>query len=320
MASETVSGPKAFLENHWRKLVGVAAVALFALPFVFSGSRLYLFTLSFIYAILAFAAIAPIGYSGQLILSQGAFFGVGAYTFIKVANAGVPTWLAIPAAIVVTTAVAYALGKPATRATGIYLGIITLAFNEMFVLALDLFPGFFGGSIGMPSPDLYFPDALTAVVSIDVLYFYVALVAFVGSYLVIRRLVESEHGWALLALHEETIVAESVGIDTQRYRLLAFSLSGAICGLAGGIYAPITGYITPTLFNLDATIEIILAAVAGGITTVGGAIIGGMFVVFVPEVLRFLSEVRFIVYGVILIVLLIFVPEGIGGWIKERFE
>lgn len=310
----------ATLVHHRQKLLIAIVATIILLPYGLSGSMLYLVTLAFLYGILAFSAIVPIGFSGQLILAQGAFFGIGAYSFIKLLSVGIPTWLGIPLAVIVTTVVAFALGVPATRATGIYLGIITLAFNELFVLALDLFPDFFGGSIGMSSPDLYFPQAILSIVSPNVLYYYLAAIAFGGALVVINRLVNSEHGWALRALHEETMVAESIGIDTQRYRLLTFSLTGTICGLAGSIYAPATGYITPTLFDLQATIIIILAGTVGGITTVGGAIVGGFFVIFVPEILRPLSDIRFVIYGIILILVLIFIPQGFGGWVEERFQ
>jgi branched-chain amino acid transport system permease protein len=302
--------------RYRRPLAAVLAVVVVALPLFLTTSLLGEVSLVLVFAMLAFAAIAPIGYAGQLILSQGAFFGIGAYTFVKTTGAGVPPVLSVGLAILLTAVVAYVLGWPATRARGIYLGIITLAFNELFVISLDLFPDFTGGSTGISSPDL-FPEGLTAVVGADLLYYYVLLVAFVLVYLGFRRVLDSEIGWAFRAVQEDPTVAESIGVDAQRYRLLAFTLAGAVCGLAGGLYAPMAGYLSPTLFDLHTSIDVILAGMVGGLAVPLGSVLGGAVVVLVPTILRGFSEYRLAVFGTLLILLIVFVPQGIGGWLRD---
>ncbi len=283
------------------------------------SSLLFDLTLVFLYAVLAFAAIVPIGYAGQLILSQGAFFGIGAYSFIKLTTAGIPAVVAIPLSVGITAGAAYVLGWPATRASGIYLGIITLAFNELFVIALNLFSEFTGGSTGLESPSL-FPTALTRVVPADHLYYYLVVTVFVLSYLSFRHVLGSKFGWAFRSIKEDITVAESVGIDSHRYRLLSFTVAGATCGLAGSLYAPLTGYISPTMFNLHTSINIILAGMIGGLNLPLGSIFGSPVVVLVPNALRFSSDGRLIIYGTLLIVVLIYLPQGIGGWITDRLR
>lgn len=300
-----------------RGVLGVAVAIALVMPLFLRSSRVFVLSMVFLYGILALSAIVPIGYADQLVLSQGAFFGIGAYTFVKLTTeTPVSPWLAVVAAVATTAGVALLLGLPAIRAGGIYLGIITLAFNEMFVILLDILPDFFGGSKGLSSPDLTFFGA-DAVVPSDWLLYYVAFAAFGGTLYLVSRTLDSETGWALIALQEDVGVAESIGIDTRRYRLLSFTLSGALCGFAGGLFAPLTGYISPSMFDLNTTIDIILAGVAGGISIPAGSLLGAFIVVFVPEYLRFLAEFRFVVYGVFLVLLLIYLPQGLGGWLRS---
>lgn len=308
------------LRQDHPRIIGAVIVLSLILPFIAQSSTVFVLSIMFIYGILAFSAIIPIGYANQLVLSQGAFFGIGAYTFVKLTSTTpMPSWLSVIVATFLTAGVALLLGLPAIRAGGIYLGIITLAFNEMFVILLDLLPEFFGGSKGLSSPNLTF-FGLAEVIPSEVLYYYVAFAAFGGTLYVVSQTLDSETGWALLALQEDVRVAESIGINSRRYRLLSFTFSGALCGFAGGLFAPLTGYISPSMFNLHTTIDIILAGVAGGISLPAGSLIGAFIVVFVPEYLRFLSDIRFVVYGIFLVVLLIYLPRGIGGWVKEKLD
>lgn len=303
-------------ERPRRVLVGVA-VAGAVLPLGLPAPLVSDLALVFVYGILAFAAIVPIGYAGQLILSQGAFFGIGAYTYVKVVAAGGPPIVGIAAGVALTTLVAYVLGWPATRAHGIYLGIITLAFNELFVILLDLFPAFTGGSTGLGSPGL-FPEVATGLLPTELLFYYLVGAVYLGVLVSAARVLRSELGWALLTVSEDRLVAESIGIDTHRYRLLSFSLAGAFCGLAGGLYAPMIGYISPTVFGIQTTIDIILTGLVGGLSVPAGSLFGALVVVLVPELLRVVSEFRLIIYGGLLILLLVYLPEGVGGWLQER--
>jgi len=307
------------LRQHGTGLLGVVGLAAAAMPFLVTQSFLFDLTLVFIFGMLAFAAIVPIGYAGQLILAQGAFFGVGAYTYVLLTLRGVPGILAVVLATVLTAAVAYALGRVATRAQGIYLGIITLAFNELFVIGLELFPDLTGGSVGLNSPEL-FPGAVAGTVPPSLLRYYLVLLVYLGVLVASVRILGSETGSAFLAVKEDITLAESIGIDSQATRRYTFLLSGVVCGIAGTLYAPANGFISPPLFDLQTTIDIILAGVAGGLTAPVGSIFGAVIVVLVPEFLRPIAEFRLMLYGVLLIVLLAYLPQGIGGWLVERWR
>lgn len=306
------------LGRYRRPLVALALLAALLAPFVVSRPVIVTLSLVFIYGLLAFSAIVPIGYANQLILCQGAFFGVGAYSFVLLTNAGMPSWLSVPAAVAVTVAVALLLAIPALRASGIYLGIITLIFNLIFVLILVIFPNVFGGDQGLVSQNLYFPEALLAVVPREVVYYYLALAVYAGTLLGFRRLLDGAVGWAFLSLGEDVAVPESIGIDTRRYRMLSFALAGAAGGLGGGIYAPINGFISPSTFDLDTTIDIILAGVLGGISVLEGGLFGALVVRYLPEVLGFVEEFRMVIFGLLLVLLLIYLPEGVGGYLRDH--
>jgi branched-chain amino acid transport system permease protein len=309
----------ALLADNQRPLAGGLLVVVLVLPVVLSPSRLYLMTLVFIYALLAFSAVVPIGYANLLSLCQGAFFGIGAYSFVLLTTSGVPSWVSVVLAVLVTAAIALVLGLPAIRASGIYLGIITLVFNLLFVLVLNVFSDIFGGEQGLPSPGLNFAG-LDAVVPEVGLYYYLVVLVFLAVLLWLQRLLSTAVGWGFLAMQDDLDVAESIGIDTRRYRLLAFVLSGALGGLGGGLYAPTNGYISPATFNLDATIDIILAAVIGGIAVPAGTVVGSLFTRFAPELLGIVANFRLVLYGILLILVLIYLPDGVGGRVQDALD
>ncbi|MGQ4556585.1 ABC transporter permease subunit [Halobellus sp. GM3] len=316
MSTRSVPDVSALLADPIVK-VGVAFAAVTAvLPFVLSQSMLSLVTLAIVYAILGIGVVVSIGYSGQLVISQAAFAGIGAYTFVKVTAAGLPSWGGVVIATVLTTLIAGLLGATALRATGIYLGIITLAFNELFVILLNLFPGFFGGDAGISSPNLTLGLAAVGVPEY-VQHHWIAALAFIGVFLVVRRILDSPYGWAFRSLHEKQIVSQSIGINNAKMRVLAFVLNGAVVGFGGALYAPFVGYISPSLFNLHATIDIFIVAIVGGLTLLSGSLIGGVFVIFIPELLRGIQAYDNVLFGLLLIFFLIYLPDGIGGSVRD---
>jgi branched-chain amino acid transport system permease protein len=289
-------------------LAATLSVGLLAMPALVPDGWLFDVTRAFMFGLLAFAVIVPTGYGGQLIICQGALFGVGAYSFVKLANAGVTGAGAVLGATAVTVLVAVVVGVIATRLTDIYMGIVTLAFNEMFVIALERFPDRTGGSAGLVAPSLV-PSGLG--VPGDVVYYYVVAGAFLATYGLVSRALASELGWALLLIKEDRRLAASIGVRTRLYRVGTFAVTGVVCGFAGALFAPFNGFLSPNLFNLDMTINIILAGILGGLVQPAGSIVGGAIVVLLPEFLRFASDVRLILYGVVLIALLIYAPNGL---------
>ena len=296
---------------------GVLYVLVVAvLPFVVSSSLLNQFSLVLLFAIFGISVVVSIGYSGQLILSHAAFVGVGAYTYVKLASAGFPTWGSVLVATAFTTLVAGLLGATALRASGIYLGIITLAFNRLFTILLTLFPSSLGGTAGLASPPLNY-GPLTNSFPGFVLGFWTVAVGFGVAYLASRRLLNSPYGWAFKSLHQENTVSESIGINTSLMRTLAFAITGAVAGFGGALYAPVLAYISPGLFNLSSGIEIIMVAFIGGLVVLEGSLVGGLFVIFVPDVLRNLQNLNQVVFGVILIGIILLLPGGIGGLVRD---
>ncbi|WP_436933822.1 branched-chain amino acid ABC transporter permease [Halovenus marina] len=301
-------------------IAALMAISMLVLPFVVVPSITIVVTLVFTYAILAFSAIVPVGYTGQLVLCQGAFFGIGAYTYVLLSDGGLVTWLVIPVGTVIGAVVAFAFGLSVIRTSGVYLAIATLAFNELFVMALNLFSDVFGGSQGMATPELWFPTALLNVVETEVLYYYIIGLAFVVVYLAMRVPLYSQVGDRFRAIRENKETAESVGINTRNYRVLAFTLAGAVAAFAGTLYAPMNGYISPPVFNLDTSINVLLIAAVGGLAKPAGALVGALFVILLPEYLRIATEFRLLIYGILIILLFVYLPGGVVGVVQNRLD
>lgn len=309
-AVDRLPGPLA----AWGALYVVVSIVL---PFVVSSSALEQFSLTLLFAIFGISVVISIGYSGQLVLSHAAFVGIGAYTFVKLTAGGLPSWASVVVATAFATAMAGLLGVTALRASGIYLGIITLAFTRLFNILLTLFPTALGGSAGLSSPQLNF-GPIVGPIPRYVLGFWTAAIAFGIAFVAARRLLNSPYGWAFQSLHQENTVSESIGINTSLMRTFAFAITGAVAGFGGALYAPILGYISPTLFNLDVGVLIIMVAVVGGMVALEGSLVGGAFVIFVPDLLRDLQNYNKVIFGIILILFVIFLPGGVGGLLRDR--
>jgi len=259
------------------------------------------------------------GFTGQFSIGHAGFMAIGAYTAavvtmkvlpgatLAMAAAGVPPIFAHGAALLVATlaggslaAVAgLAVGLPSLRLRGDYLAIVTLGFGEIIrvvILNVDAIGGARGLS-GVPAYTNFFWVALWVVVVVGVSY----------------NLLASTHGRAMLAIREDEIAAESLGVPTTRYKVLAFVVSAFFAGVAGALYAHYDSYLNPASFTFLRSIEIIAMIVLGGMGSVSGAIMAAVALTVLPEALRGVKEYRMVIYAMLLIVLMITRPSGIMG-------
>ncbi len=272
------------------------------------------------------------GFTGQFSIGHAGFMAIGAYTsavltmralpgaIAAMAAAGVPPMVAHGAALLLATlaggslaAVAgLAVGLPSLRLRGDYLAIVTLGFGEIIrviILNVEAIGGARGLS-GVPAYTNFFWVALWAFVVIGVSY----------------NLLGSTHGRAMLAIREDEIAAESLGVPTTRYKVMAFVVSAFFAGVAGALYAHYDSYLNPASFTFLRSIEIIAMIVLGGMGSVSGAIMAAIALTVLPEALRGVKEYRMVIYALLLIVLMITRPSGIMGtrelslaWLKRRF-
>lgn len=272
--------------------------------------------------------------TGQLSLGNAGFMSVGAYTSaLLTLKAGLPVYLAIPAGGVAACLLAAVIGIPATRLQGIYLAIATLGFGEVVrvvILNMKITNGALGLS-GIPSLSVMIGNWLTAsgygqgiagftlqqLGNMAVILLLALMVAFLVFFAV--RLRCSRMGRAFAAIKADEHAAEVSGVNTTRYKLLAFFLGAFVAGLAGGLAAHITFYIGPKDFSYHRAVEILLFAVLGGGNVVWGPLLGSAILTTLPEILRSVAEYREMIYGGILVIMMTFRPQGLISEETIRF-
>jgi len=258
-----------------------------------------------IYIILAVSLNVATGYLGQLPLGHAGFMAVGAYAgaiFWKSGLlSGVPGTIAgLIVAGIVAAIFGILIGIPALRLRGDYLAIITLGFGEMIRVTIINLSSITGGTPGLHGIPKY----------TNFLFVYLCVII---TCVVIHLVMKSRHGRAILSLRENEIAAESCGIKTTYYKVMAFSLSAFFAGVAGALYAGNTGILVPSSFNFMASINILVIVVLGGMGSMMGSIIAAAVLTSLPLVLQRLNEYRLIIYAIILILVMIFKPSGLMG-------
>ncbi|WP_274424946.1 branched-chain amino acid ABC transporter permease [Chelativorans sp. YIM 93263] len=261
---------------------------------------------------MATGGLAVIAWVGQLSLAHAAFVGIGAYTSVLlVTRLDLPFLVGLPAAAVVAGAVAYIIGAPLLRLRGVYFVLITFALNELFRLVMLEFPGISGGSsgiAGVPKIQLF---GITLAAQWQVYIFTLICLAVVMALLWLIR--NGQLGRRFAAVEENPALAESSGIPTARTQSLAFVIGCAIAGATGSIMAHYVGFVSPETFAFQLSVSYVIMLVTGGRLALWGPLVGAVFLTPLPEFLRGAVEYQHIIYGVILIAVLRFLPQGLAG-------
>lgn len=298
----------------------ISLIVLLAIP-VLGGSRylVYLGTLIALQAALAVSLNIVMGYAGQFAMSHAAFYGLGAYaSAILVASFGVNFWIAIPLAMLIAGALAVVIGYPALRYTGgVHLALITFAFGELARLVAANWHSLTGGPMGMrvmaSPPPLFGIDVSSA----KGLYWLAAAMLLLC--LLITVLIQrSRFGRGLVAVREDETLAAYLGVNVVGYKVAAYVISSMLAAMVGCAYAPVMNFISPELLSAHETISLIGVLILGGIGTVAGPIIGTVIFFGIPEMLRVARLYRLVVLGVIIVLVVLFMPKGVAGVIGER--
>ena len=299
---------------------GVVALAL---PFVVTNSYLFhLLIIAVIWSILATSLNLVLGYTGLLSLAHGAFFGLGAYcSALLVTKAEWNFWATIPPAMALAALFGALLGLLTLRLSGHYFAISTLSFGIVVSLVLEKWDDLTEGprgisSIPAPTPINLFGWGEVEFESNTAKY-YLAVATLALCLLFTWRLVRSPVGRALEAIRQNELLASCLGINVVFYKLLAFSLSAAMAGLAGVLYSVYITYINPIDAGLWNGFYAVMYIVIGGMGTFGGPVVGTLFLVTLPELLRMFQDYRLLLLGILLILTMTFLPQGIvGGFSK----
>jgi branched-chain amino acid transport system permease protein len=296
-------------------LIGI--VLLLTLPFRFSAYALDQVTLVLIYAVAILGLNMVSGYAGAISLGHGAFFAVGAYTeAILVHHHGLNPYAAVAASAAVAWLAGLAFGFPALRLRGLYLALGTLALAMSVPPLLRRFESFTGGHTGLVVETLSAPK-WTHLSGSQWTYFVVLLIAVV-LFAVAWRLLGGALGRALLATRDHEIVAQVMGVDPTRYLTLTFALSSLYAGTAGALYTLAIGFVSPDSFSLMLGLGFFVGGVVGGLTSVGGALFGGLFLQYVPVWASDIDKaLGGFIYGAMLIASMLLMPEGIAGIVRR---
>lgn len=316
-----------FKHNGQKFWFGLLLVAVIAAPLALDNFYLGEISLVMIYAIAGIGLMLLVGYTGLVSLGHAAFLAIGAYTHAILITHGVPFPLALFVASLFSGLIGAIVGLPAMRMTGIYLAIATLAFAFIVEHAIGHMPSLTGGFRGMAVSR---PEMFGADLGSPIPFYFVCLVLLLACLLIALNLLRSPVGRAMIGVRDSEISAQSMGIDLARIKSLAFAISAAFTGLAGGLFAHKLGYLTPDTFTLLLSIQLLLMVVVGGLGSLHGVIFGAIFIGILPQAIAMLrdslppslSQIAGLepgLFGLILVLLLIFEPLGIyGRWRKIR--
>ncbi|MBD7944648.1 MULTISPECIES: branched-chain amino acid ABC transporter permease [Psychrobacillus] len=278
--------------------------------------------------------------SGQLSLGNAGFMGIGAYTSaLLTINFEVPLYISIILGALVAGAFGVLIGIPALRLSGVYLAIATLGFGEVIRVIFVNWDSVTKGSVGLSGiphlgrelfqflRDLGFDPDMLGLKNNQAIYLIVVLVLLIITISIIWFFIrqnKSRVGRAYAAIKMDEKAAEAMGINITYYKVLSFTQGAILAGFAGALYAHVLAYISPADFAYHRAIDILIFSIFGGSEVIWGAIFGATFMTLLPEALRFISEYRYMIYGIILILLMAFRPQGIIdvpvlNWLKRTF-
>jgi len=295
----------------------VLLVIACALPFVLGNYRIFQLTLALTYAIALLGLNMLTGYNGQISLGHGAFFAIGAYTAaVLMDKAGWPYWATIPVAGLVCLVAGFLFGLPALRLEGLYLAVATLALGTAMpqILKHKALEEWTGGAMGVviikPDP----PEGLPLNQD-QWLYFFTlfwAVLLFFAAWNLLRGRV----GRALVAIRDQPIAAQAMGVNTALYKSLTFGVSALYTGIAGALAAIGVQFASPDSFSIFLSLTLLIGVVVGGLASISGALYGALFVQFIPNIADQISKAApWAIYGVFLIGFMYLMPSGVAGLI-----
>ncbi len=303
-------------------LVGIVATCAVIFPHLFSVYQTNVMTTALMYVVLGLGLNIVVGLAGLLDLGFVAFYAVGAYTYALLnLNFGLGFWTVLPIGGLLAATFGILLGFPVLRLRGDYLAIVTLGFGEIIRLILENWGEFTQGPSGISniSRPGFFGMAFSLEQSI--LYTYYLMIIFVIlTIFVVNRLQDSRLGRAWIALREDEIACQAMGIDKRKTKLVAFSLGAFWAGIVGVMFAAKTTFVNPASFTFLESAIILSIVVLGGMGSIIGVVVAALILILMPEYLRALSEYRMLAFGAILVCMMIFRPQGLISNIRRTYK
>jgi branched-chain amino acid transport system permease protein len=307
------------LKNEVLVLPSRVAVMLFFLlllllpVFTKDTYLLRIFTLTSIFALLAASWDLLSGFTGQMNFGHALFFGVGAYGAAMLnLHLHIPPWASIPLGALCAVLAGLIIGIPCLRLRGTYLALTTLAFPIILLGLVFSFTNFTGGELGI--------SGLARLTQSRVTDYYTVVVVMLGLCTIMWKITDSNTGIIFHAIREDELAVRAAGINTTRYKLLAFSLSGFFAGIAGGLYAHFMRIAGPSTLDLFLSFSVVIYAFFGGIVTIYGPV-GAVFILFpLLEFLRIVQDYRILMFACVVLLILIYMPDGLFRWLRDKVE
>ncbi len=302
-------------------LLGIGALFFLAFPTLFSTYQVNIMSTALMYVVLGLGLNIVVGVAGLLDLGYVAFYAVGAYSYALLhLHFGLGFWTVLPIGGLLGALFGILLGFPVLRLRGDYLAIVTLGFGEIIRLVLENWTEFSQGPSGIaniPRPGL-FGIELSLEASIIYLYYLMILMVLFTIFM-INRLQNSRIGRAWYALREDDIACQAMGIDKTRTKLTAFALGATWAGMAGVFFAAKTTFVNPASFTFLESAIILCIVVLGGMGSIVGVIVGALVLILLPEYLRAVADYRMLAFGAVLVVMMVFRPQGIVATVRRSY-
>jgi branched-chain amino acid transport system permease protein len=285
-------------------------------PFFLPTYPLFVLSLAIVNIIAVLGVNLVMGYAGQISLGHAGFAAIGAYaTALLVVNHDLSFWIAVPLGGVLAAAFGYIVGLPALRLGPLYVSMVTFGFGLIVVIIVQNWYDLANGPNGMvvPPPELFGYELFPRQLHIPIV-----LIA-AGLFLLARNIVDSRHGRAFIAIRENELAARGMGISLAHYKTTAFAVGAFYAGISGGLFAGLSQFVNPDAFVFPVSILYVTMGILGGIGTLAVAAVGGLMLTLLPELLRGAAEYKDFLTGLLLLVLLIFLPTGLIGALRQRF-
>ena len=297
-----------------RIIVALFVLLLLALPLITSDFYLLrIIILASIFAVFAASWDLLSGFTGQMNFGHALFFGVGAYGAAMLnQRLGLPPFASIPLGALAAVLAGLVIGIPCLRLRGTYLALTTLAFPIILMGLVFAFPDLTGGELGI--------SGLQRIARSRVVNYYIIVPIMLALVFIMWKITDSNTGIIFHAIREDEVAVRASGINTTRYKLLAFCLAGFFAGVAGGVYAHFMRIAGPSTLEVDMSFQVVIWSVFGGVVTIWGPV-GAVFILFpLLEFFRLWPEFRMLMFAVVILLILLFMPQGLLPWLRDKIE
>ena len=297
-----------------RTIVGIFVLILLGLPLLTKDPYVTrIIILTSIFAILAASWDLLSGFTGQMNFGHALFFGVGAYSSaILNTQVHIPPWGSVPIGAIIAVLAGLIIGIPCLRLKHTYLALTTLAFPIILLGIVFALPGLTGGELGISGVSRFTNSLIGG--------YYLHVITMLVLCFIMWKITDSNTGIIFHAIREDELAVKASGINTTRYKLLAFGLSGFFAGISGGLYAHYMRIAGPSTLEVSMSFTVVIWAIFGGVATIYGPI-AGVFILFpFLELVRFWPEYRTLIFAVVVLLILLYMPEGLIPWVRDKLE